>query len=230
MTTNLLVTTITSATDYYVSHSSPSPHHSANNPGGSVPVNGSMSTGPSASGTPPPLPPRPRFLVFLTSDKTRKGMAAVHTVSGEAVKMSSRTLNAIDTMIRRAMGLKNRRTKYFAPESGHVGPGAASLAAPLPRLPPPYEAIEKSRTPSPQPRFEKGIPPRPSPSPFAGPSRSYPGSSTPTVSATLPHQPILTSKERILMSLDLILSTVDDSARKLLDTGPAAVGKIMAHK
>ena len=231
MTTNLLVTTITSATDYYVSHSSPSPHHSSNNVGGPAPVNGPIptgSSGPRASGTPPPLPPRPRFLVFLTSDKTRKGMAAVHTVSGEAVKMSSRTLNAIDTMIRRAMGLKNRRTKYFAPQSGHVGPGAASLAAP----PPPYETIEKSRTPSPQFRPEKGTPPRSTPSPFAGPSRSYPqaGPSTPDLSVALPHQPILTSKERILMSLDLILSTVDDSARKLLDTGPAAVGKIMAHK
>ena len=239
MTTNLLVTTITTATDYYVSHSTPSPHHSANNVGGRVAVSGSKSpvpTGPGQGtpGTPPPLPPRPRILVFLTSDKTRQGLSAVHTVSGEAVKMSSRTLNAIDSMIRRAMGLKNRRTKYFSPPSGHSGPGAASLAAPLPTLPtqpPPYDSIEKPRTPSSYP--EKGtpptIPPRPSPSPFAGSSRS-PGPSTPTVSAALPHQPTLTSKERILMSLDLILSTVDDSARKLLDTGPTAVGKIMAHK
>jgi hypothetical protein len=32
------------------------------------------------------------------------------------------------------------------------------------------------------------------------------------------------------MSLDLILSTVDDSARRLLDSGPTAVGRVMDHK
>jgi spartin len=226
MTTNLLVTTISSATDYYVAHSSPSPHHSSmSNVAGTGTKSGStVPAGPvqnTPSSTPPPLPPRPRFLVFLTSAKTRKGLAAVHTVSGEAVKMSSRTINTIDSMIRRAMGMKHRRTKYFSERSG---PGAASLAAP-----PPYETIESSRTPSPQ--FKGAPPPR---SPFAGPpplsSPSQPGPSTPLVSAALPHQPKLTSKERMLMSLDLILSTVDDSARRLLDSGPTAVAKVMAHK
>jgi spartin len=32
------------------------------------------------------------------------------------------------------------------------------------------------------------------------------------------------------MSLDLILSTVDGSARRLLDSGPTAIAKLMAHK
>lgn len=216
MTTNLLVTTISSATDFYVSHSSPSPHYSSSS--GSDPAGaGAKGSVQSVSGTPPPLPPRPRILAFLTSENTKKGLTAVHTVSGEAVKMSSRTLTAIDTMMRRAMGMKQRRTKYFSSPSTPSGVGGASLAAP-----PPYEAFERARTPSPQFPPEKGaLPPR-SPSPFAGPQ-------TP-VSVVLPHQPKLTSKERMLMSLDLVLATVDDSARKLLDAGPVAVGKVVAHK
>lgn len=182
---------------------------------------------------PPPLPPRPPVLVFLTSEKTQRGAAALHSMSGEAVKLSSRTINAIDNMIRRTMGMKNRRTKYFSSSSEPSGPGAASLAAPFP---PPYEAVDKSRSASPQFYPEKYSPPPilPRSSPFAVPpplpSRSEHGSSTSPISAALPHQPILTSKERILMSMDLILSTVDDSARRLLDSAPTAVGKVMAHK
>ena len=216
MTTNLLVTTISSATDYYVSHSSPSPNYSSPS-GSNVTGAGTKVFVQSGSGAPPPLPPRPRILVFLTSENTKKGLTAVHTISGEAVKMSSKTLTAIDTMIRRAMGMKNRRTKYFSSPSAPSGAGGASLAPP-----PPYEGFERSRTPSPQFPPEKGaLPPR-SPSPFAGPQAP--------VSVVLPHQPKLTSKERMLMSLDLILATVDDSARRLLDAGPAVVGKVVAHK
>jgi spartin len=40
----------------------------------------------------------------------------------------------------------------------------------------------------------------------------------------------MNNKERILISADLILSTIDDSTRKLLDASTGQVGKIVHHK
>src|SRR6266545_2242655 len=56
MTTNLLMTTMTSATNFYISHSSPSPHHTGAT---ATATANNRSLGASASSTPPPLPPRP---------------------------------------------------------------------------------------------------------------------------------------------------------------------------
>jgi len=45
-----------------------------------------------------------------------------------------------------------------------------------------------------------------------------------------PLQPKLSNVSRLLISADLILSTIDDSTRKLLDVGTENIGRVMHHK
>jgi spartin len=45
-----------------------------------------------------------------------------------------------------------------------------------------------------------------------------------------PVQPKLTATRRLLISADLILSTIDDSGRKLLDSGANNIGRVVHHK
>ncbi|KAF8881931.1 hypothetical protein CPB84DRAFT_1838237 [Gymnopilus junonius] len=214
MTTNLLLTTITSASSFYISHSTPSPHHS---------------NAPSASTTP-------------SAKKTRKGFATVHAMSGEAVKISTKTIGLIDKMIRRAMGV---------PASG-----PASSLAPNGPTPPPLPP----RTPSPSrssiapPPYTPGdeklsylgdqkssLSPRqlasPAPTTGAAPplpprsgtaNKSYPVPTSASGPPSLP--PRLKTRDHLLISADLILSTVDDSLRKVLDVSSEQVGRVVQHK
>lgn len=208
MTTSLLVTTITTASSFYVAHSTPSPHH--------------PSSGPSTRAGPPPPPPR--ALVFLTSERTRKGLASVHAVSGEAVKVSSKTINLIDSMIRRTMGARPRRRERqdlsSTPASmGYLSPGGSPPPLP-PRTPSPSGSTSRFALPS-YDSVVNGTKPPPLP--------TRPSSS----SSPLPQAPPslkLTTKDRVLLSLDLILSTIDDSARRVLDTGTQEIGKVVGHK
>ncbi|KAF9533609.1 hypothetical protein CPB83DRAFT_783294 [Crepidotus variabilis] len=220
MTTSLLVTTITTASDHYVKNSTASPHHS----GAATPL---ASGSRSPMGGPPPLPPRapPRALVFLTSERTRKGMSTVHTMSGEAVKISGKTVNAIDGMIRRAMGAKPKRTKLLGqPGPNTMAPPPVPARAPSPGgnsgfAPPPYNGTdEKGASYFPYPSYSRGPPRQPSP--------------VPPTSATSPPPlpPRFTNKEKILISAELILSTLDDSMHKLIDSSSSSITNVMGHK
>ncbi|KAG6861653.1 hypothetical protein C0995_013655 [Termitomyces sp. Mi166 len=223
-TTNLLLTAITTASDYYISHSKSSPHHSA-------------SPSPAGTSTPPP-----RALVFLTSERTRKGLASVHAVSSQAVKVSSKTVATIDNMIRRAMGSKPKHERQFSKSltSNTLSPtpsysGISSPPFPL-RVPSPSYARLSSPPgfPGQSSQSTDGkppLPPRRSPSPVPPlPHRASPGAADkPTIVATQPRAP-LSKKERILLSADLILSTIDHDTRRLLDTGTASISSIMGHK
>lgn len=210
MTTSLLVTTITTASSLYVAHSTPSPHH---------PSSGS---GPSTRTGPPPPPP-PRALVFLTSERTQKGLASVHAVSGEAVKVSSKTVNHIDSMIRRAMGARPRRRERqdlsSTPASiGYLSPGGSPPPLP-PRTPSPSASTSGFALPS-YDSVVNGTKPPPT-----LPTRP----SLPPPAQSPPPTPKLTTKTRVLLSLDLILSTIDDSARRVLDTSTQEIGKVVGH-
>lgn len=169
---------ITSASSYYISHSSPSPHHPGN------------------PKSPLSSPPPNRALVFLTSEQTRKGLATVHAFSGQAVKVSNKTLSLIDRMIEQALGMKK----------------AKSPATSDP--PPPYSRSTQYLTTDGKPC----LPPRRSPSPTAA-----------LPSPTLPPGR-LTTKARIVLSADLILSTLDNSAKQLLNVGSSSISAIVAHK
>ncbi|TFK60001.1 hypothetical protein BDN72DRAFT_850918 [Pluteus cervinus] len=231
-TTNLLLTTVTAASNYYINHSTPSPHHPDNiNKNGGSPA-------PGTPGAPPPLPPR--ALVFLTSESTRKNLASVHAVSGKAVEVSSKTVSAIDGMIRRAMGGKPKPQappNLTPPQPGPGGPYRGPGPSYGPGQPPVYPNVnpypsQNSAYYNPQekpalpPRAPSGfasgpsLPPRTAPGP--PPGVPVPGQAQPTIQ--------LTKKARILFSLDLILSTLDDATRRTLDVGTENLGNIMQHK
>ncbi|KAG6898240.1 hypothetical protein C0992_002254 [Termitomyces sp. T32_za158] len=209
-TTNLLLTAITTASDYYISHSKPSPHHSTSPP-------------PAGTSTPPP-----RALVFLTSERTRKGLANVHAISSQAVKVSSKTVSTIDTMIRRATGSKPKQerlsSKLAPPNRLSPTPSYPAVSSPPlpPRMPSPSYAhlSPPPGFPSPSTDRKPPLPPRrsPSPAPPFLPRASSGPSDKPTIVAPQPRAP-LSKKERILLSADLILSTIDHDTRRLLDTG-----------
>ncbi|PFH53588.1 hypothetical protein AMATHDRAFT_73383 [Amanita thiersii Skay4041] len=176
LTTNLLLTTISSASNFYILRSKPN-------------------TRTRGSATPPS-----RAVVFLTSERAKKGLTAVHAVSSQAVNVSSKTVNLIDNMIRRAMGVK--------PQKGRT---ASPCLSPEPRVPSPEKPP---------------LPPRKTPSPIP-PVSPLPGSST----SPPPDGPKrLSTKTRILLSADLILSTVDNSTRQMLDAGTKTVADVMRHK
>ncbi len=139
-------------------------------------------------------------------------------------------------MIRRAMGARPKRNRYFASSSrqgGNISPSPRDPHIGSSLAPPPYQADEKSSTYIAEKSTPPALPPRlsPSPVPPALPHRAGSASTyAPQTGAALPHQPRLTTKERILISADLVLSIIDDSARRILDSGTESVGKVMAHK
>ncbi|KAJ7272939.1 senescence-associated protein-domain-containing protein [Mycena rebaudengoi] len=185
--TSLLLTTISAASSYYTSHSTPA-----------------ASTKSSGSSTSPPLPPR--AVAFLASARTRKGLATVHSVSGQAVKVSGKTVALIDSMIKRAIGsAKGKQSTATLAPGPPLPPRSTSPSFP----PPPYTS---------SPGEKPSLPPRRQPSPA-------PASAPPT----LPPRKVSTTA-RILLSADLILSTIDHSTRRLLDSGTQTVGTVVGHK
>ncbi|EEB89340.1 hypothetical protein MPER_12571, partial [Moniliophthora perniciosa FA553] len=213
-TTNLLVRVISGASSYYISHSQPSPHHSSTNLARSGDASGAS--------TPPPLPPR--ALVFLTSEKTRKNLAKVQTVSTQAAKVSGKTIAVIDDMISRAINGKDKQSK---------GKGTTStLAAPVPQsgtssgrtspAPPPY-ASQVNLTASGD--SKPPLPPRASGSTVPLNRSNSPNPAPPA----LPPRK-LGFKGRIILSADLILSTIDESTKKLINVGADSATAIGQHK
>ncbi|KAJ6620334.1 hypothetical protein B0H10DRAFT_2022357 [Mycena sp. CBHHK59/15] len=228
--TNLLLTTISAASSYYTSHSTPSPSIT-------TPANSNASSGSLAA---PPLPPR--AVAFLSSARTRKGLAAVHSVSGQAVKISANTVEIIDGMIKLAMGSsKGKQKASQAKQSATLAPGSA------PPLPPRTPSPSPSSLPPPPPYTSSpgmplqsgekpALPPRrqPSPSPSKMPPSFPPRTKSgfPTDSAATGEQSAvkLSTKTRILLSADLILSTIDISTRRILDSGTENIGTVVGHK
>ncbi|KAG7453063.1 uncharacterized protein BT62DRAFT_879811 [Guyanagaster necrorhizus] len=210
-TTSLFLTVVNSASNYYINHSPPSPNHPANAKPGE-----------------PPKPP-PRALVFLTSDKTKKGLAAAHTYTGQAVKVSSKTLSIIEGMIKKTMGSekkgkgKGNASHPSIPGSGSLSPNSGyasrSSSPGMPSTPPPpYYASNSGHL---LPDGKPPLPPRRSPSPSM--SRS---------SSPQPPAPPLPPRRtrRLLLSANLILSTLDNSAKRILDVGTERIGAVVGHK
>jgi spartin len=183
--TNLLLKTITSATESYIAKSAPASNSNA---------------------------PPSRALTMFTSPRTRQGLAVAHTVTGHAVKVSGATILMIENMIRRATKNprrddlareKARQEGYmYQPDNGKKkkGKGKGKVTGPPP-LPP------RSQT---APVL-----------PVAGPSSGPP---------PLPSREKINIRQRLRFSADLILQTLDDSTRRILDTGVGSVTDIVEHK
>ncbi|KAH9001574.1 hypothetical protein EDB92DRAFT_2051132 [Lactarius akahatsu] len=151
-TTSLLTSAMTSASNYYISHSTPSPHAS----GAASPTPGATTA------SPPPPPSRP--LLLLQSPTTRSHLTRIYAVSGGAVKLSNKASAAAERLIRHAAEpprppLPSHRHLRLPPrmqQASHSSPRAAAAAPPLypAYLPPPDKPAlppRGSRGPSPTP-------------------------------------------------------------------------------
>ncbi|KAH7928190.1 hypothetical protein BV22DRAFT_1005393 [Leucogyrophana mollusca] len=226
-TTNLLITTMNTASTYYINHSTPHPSAAA-----------------SASSSQLDSAPPPRALVFLTSENTRKGLSTVHTISAQAATVSSKTVSLVDSMIKRAVGAKqrNQRDSTSTPSRPPLPPRiVSSTSEPIKQstggmLKPPLPPRSVSPSPSlpPYSHEKPALPPRQlnqnkSSSPQSGHLPSRAQSPLPPPGSTNP-KPTIRTRERVLLSADLVLSSIDDSMRQFVDAGSANLGRAVEHK
>ncbi len=170
--------------------------------------------------------------VFLTSDKTKKGLTAAHAYTGQAVKVSAKTLSIIEGMIKKTMGSdkkgkgKGKASQPSTPGSGSLSPSMgygsrSSSPSASPSPPPPYHASQSGHL---LPNGKPPLPPRRSPSPSMSRSPSPQPSAPP-----LPPRNLGRTR-RLLLSADLILSTLDNSTKRILDVGTSRLGAVVGHK
>lgn len=116
---------------------------------------------------------------------------------------------------------------YLAPPPYSGRPASPSYTDDKPPLPP-------RRSPSPSYMDDKpSLPPRRSPSPVPPPMPPRTASGAPESVVMMPQpQPAqrLSTKDRVLLSADLILSTLDHETRRLLDTGTETIGAVVGHR
>ncbi|KAE9401528.1 hypothetical protein BT96DRAFT_965005 [Gymnopus androsaceus JB14] len=199
-TTNLLVNVISSASTYYVSHYSPSPSRPPS----------------SSSGDPAKSPSQSKAVAFISSSRTQTGLTHAHALTAQAVKVSGKTLKVIDGMILSLIG-GSANKKAVASSSA-----ASSSVANLPP-PPPY-----SSSPNPSTDAKPPLPPR------SGSSKSVQDKPPPPPrSEKLPAPPLppraLSQKAKLILSADLILSTLDQSAKQLIDVGGRSATRMVGH-
>ncbi|KAI0628723.1 hypothetical protein C8Q77DRAFT_1145079 [Trametes polyzona] len=244
--TSMLLNGLTSAANYYIQHSTPSPHAS-----------GTQTPQATKDGAPPPPPPR--ALLLLSHPRTHSTLSRAYAISGQAVRVSGKTIGVVESMIRRAVGGHDKpKAPTIRQPQRPTAPGTTvSAPAPLPATsaaasssslqepPPPYPGPGTSSTPDGKPP----VPPRPGPPPPLPPrsrSRSpYPpgeksASTTPPQSTpATPGAPgaaggppplPLRKREKLVLSANLVLATVDDSLKRAVDVGSKQLTAVVGHK
>ncbi|TFY68526.1 hypothetical protein EVG20_g3510 [Dentipellis fragilis] len=176
--TTVLETAMSSASNFYIAHSTPDPSANANANANS-PAPSSSGTNSKGTSPAPPSQQPSRMFLLMQSPKTREHLGRVHAVSGHAVNLSNKTAALVEGMIQRVVGAgpDKGKAKASAPVST-LGSGAqtpssdtsTSLKPPLPPrsrptspgLPgysetpplPPRRTPVSSRSASPQPPVE----------------------------------------------------------------------------
>ena len=215
--TSLLLGGFSSATNYYINHSTPAPTPK--------------------DGTPPPPPPR--ALLLLSHPRTQSTLSRAYAISGQAVKVSSKTIDIVENLIKRAVGAPTDKSKA-PPVPPRLQPSSSAPASPnLSADPPAYPGSADGKPPLPPrhstsavPTLGSGpappLPPRgksPVPSSTPGTPAAASGTSTP-VGVAKP----LGRRGKIALSANLILATVDDSIRRTWDVGSERATAVVAHK
>ncbi|KAI0648358.1 hypothetical protein C8Q79DRAFT_571098 [Trametes meyenii] len=239
--TTMLLSGLSSAASYYIHHSTPSPHAT------SLPQGTASQT--SKDGSTPPPPP-PRALLLLSHPRTHATLSRAYAVSGQAVKVSQKTIGVVESMIRRAVG---GRDKPNAPTLARPQPPLRATSVASAPVPPVSAALSSSSSASPPPPYpgystsldsgKPPLPPRRGPAPPLPPrSRSkspLPGEDPPSVSQFQPPVPgaapagegkPLKAHHKLLLSANLILATVDDSAKRVFDGASTNLTAVMGHK
>ncbi|EIW60897.1 uncharacterized protein TRAVEDRAFT_146573 [Trametes versicolor FP-101664 SS1] len=225
--TSMLLSGLTSAASYYINHSTPSPHAS----GSQTPGSG-------------PPPPPPRALLLLSHPRTHSALSSAYAVSGQAVRVSQKTVSVVESMIRHAVGGKDKAkaaptlrrpqppTTSTVPPSASPNPTPAMSSLSLSEPPPPYPGTQDGKPPLP-PRHGPP-PPLPPRSPLPAGEKSASSASVPTAPSATPAggpppRP-LRKHEKLVLSANLLLATVDDSVKRAVDVGSTQLTAVMGHK
>ena len=128
----------------------------------------------------PDTSPGPSHGISINSPRTRLALTQAHVVSGKAVKVSSKTLEVVDGLVKKAVGRKEKMK---------------------PRNPPSQE-VKQSLTPS---------------SNFSDPGLH-------------PPQPTLRKKDKIILSAEVVLATIEESINRLLDVSSEEITRVVTHK
>ncbi|KAI6138882.1 hypothetical protein BKA82DRAFT_4229739 [Pisolithus tinctorius] len=210
-TTRLILTTITSASDYYIDRSKPySPAPLAND-------DSSLAS--------------QRVLMFFTSENTQKGLSTVHSLSAQAATVSSETVGLIQSMVKRLVRGKQKPAPVLTPAPlgpSPSGTAANSLKLPLPpRMPSPLSPRPRHSGESTKPPLppRKDLSPRYSRTP--SPQPPVPGMFTPKESS---NPPPLGMPKRLLLSVDMILSTMDSSLKQIVSVSGDNLTRIVEHQ
>ncbi|KAJ3973509.1 senescence-associated protein-domain-containing protein [Lentinula raphanica] len=198
--TNLLVNVVSSASTYYIYHSSSSLATQKSSGSGSSTNSASSSTS--------------KAVAFISSSRTQTGLTHAHALTAQAVKVSGKTLSLIDDMIGKIVGSK--------PKSKSPNTSSSRSAT----LPPPYSA-----SPYPSADSKPPLPPRNlSTSSQLTPEKPPlpPRSNTPQAPPLPPRT--LTKKAKLVLSADLIMSTIDQSLKQLIDVGGRSATRVVEHR
>ncbi|KIO28151.1 hypothetical protein M407DRAFT_243121 [Tulasnella calospora MUT 4182] len=141
--------------------------------------------------------PNAQPMVF--SESTKQNIKRIHGISGQAVKVSTRTTGMIHSLIDKAAD----RVTGSKPKTPHPSAAYAPGATPPP-LPPRGGPVARGPSPMPGPPGAAGTPP--------------------------PLPPRKRMLNRLLMSTDLILTTLENSAHTLVATTTTNLSSSLGHK
>ncbi|KIP10277.1 hypothetical protein PHLGIDRAFT_33952 [Phlebiopsis gigantea 11061_1 CR5-6] len=171
--TSLLLSGITSASNFYIAHSSP----------------GS------------PIPPSDSPHPTTPPTTSQSALTTAHAMSGKARAVSAKTADIVGGAIARAMGAKVTSTNSMPQNNGGPPPYMTSpQGTPLPYAV--YTPRHRPQLPRVQVNTEAEEGPR-------GPPKM---------------------KDKLFMSANLLITTVDDSARRVFDVGTDRLGAVVGHK
>jgi spartin len=121
-------------------------------------------------------------------------LTQAHIVSGKAVKVSAKTIEVVDGLIKNAVGRK-----------------------------------EKGKPQSPIPGT-RGVPPNLSPRSGDKGSLTPPPAFSDSGPPPLPPRPTLRKRDKLILSADVVLSTIEESIMRIIDTGSEEITRLVAHK
>lgn len=237
-TTTLLLTLVTAGANYYISKSQAHTPTPSRPPSPSPGSSAAARSAPGAPGASPPEQPS-NVLAFLTSTKTRKNLSKVHALTGQAVQVSAKTVGMIDKMVKRTVdrnGSSNRPSvpsgsaKWNSPHSRlvHKSSNQDAKGAVTPPFPP---RLQPGRS-SPQPPSPVSYPTYGQPSGALPPSYSAATGSNPAATSAPPRLPPrpLSRTAKVILSADLILSTVEENVKRLVVGGENTINNVVRHK
>ncbi|KAI0338958.1 hypothetical protein BDW22DRAFT_1362294 [Trametopsis cervina] len=184
--TSILLSGITSASNYYINHTQPGVRSRPNTPSGSGSTTPNVPSSPTAANA---------------------ALSRAHAISGQARAVTSKTAEMVGGMIRRAVG-----GKADPPSSTPSSSVSARPVSPLYQGPPPPYAVYTPKLPPRPPRIEQSFNP-------TDEKNSEPEERKP-----------LRTIDRVVMSANLVLTTIDDSARRMFEVSNDRLGAVVGHK